>query len=106
MNDAATREDVEKYWFQISRTPDGKIDKGDDVYEKLLLWKDMNRDGMTDAGELMTLKEAGLKSIDLNYDPNFKEEDQYGNIIQYKSVAQMDSGQLNLVFDIWFKAPR
>ena len=45
---------------------DGKIDAADEGFDSLLLWKDANGNGVTDEGELMTLSEAGIVSIDLN----------------------------------------
>ncbi|MEI8347090.1 MAG: hypothetical protein WCG27_06465, partial [Pseudomonadota bacterium] len=46
---------------------DGKIDKKDKAYSQLRLWFDKNRNGVIDEGELMALKEAGVKSISLKY---------------------------------------
>ncbi|WP_198301924.1 tandem-95 repeat protein [Curvibacter sp. AEP1-3] len=42
---------------------DGVVNAADAGFEKLLLWKDGNSNGVTDAGELQTLAQAGLVSI-------------------------------------------
>ncbi|WP_298821963.1 calcium-binding protein [uncultured Roseibium sp.] len=44
---------------------DGKIDAQDAVYSDLRIWRDLDRDAETDAGELFTLSELDIASIDL-----------------------------------------
>ena len=46
---------------------DGLIDAHDEIYNRLLIWQDKNKDGISTPDELMTLKEAGITSINLNY---------------------------------------
>ncbi len=81
---------------------DQVIDARDAIYSKLALWSDRNRNGRTDRGELYSLVTAQIKSIDLKYDANFFEEDQYGNQSRMKSVVERNSGALNVIFDLWF----
>ncbi|MBD9490470.1 calcium-binding protein [Ensifer sp. ENS11] len=45
---------------------DGKIDEKDAAFAQLRVWRDLDQDGVSDAGELMTLAEAGIASISLN----------------------------------------
>lgn len=82
---------------------DQVIDRHDAVFSKLRLWFDFNRDGKADARELKTLDQMKLVAIDLDYDKNFREVDQYGNEIKYKSVVKFKSGKLRSIFDVWFK---
>lgn len=44
---------------------DNVIDASDTDFSTLLVWRDANNDGITDAGELLTLSEAGVASISL-----------------------------------------
>ncbi|MCA1492218.1 hypothetical protein I6F11_14935 [Ensifer sp. NBAIM29] len=44
---------------------DGKIDAEDDAFTQLRVWRDLDQDGVSDEGELMTLEEAGVTSISL-----------------------------------------
>lgn len=44
---------------------DAKIDANDTNFEALKIWRDLNQDGVTDAGELSTLTELGIASIGL-----------------------------------------
>jgi hypothetical protein len=47
---------------------DGVIDALDDVFAQLQVWVDRNTNGQTDAGELISLEDAGVLSIDLRYE--------------------------------------
>ncbi|MBQ3543709.1 MAG: DUF2974 domain-containing protein, partial [Lachnospiraceae bacterium] len=51
---------------QYDDNNDGVIDEEDKVYEKLLVWQDKNSNGISEADELKTLKDMGIKSISLN----------------------------------------
>jgi Ca2+-binding RTX toxin-like protein len=42
---------------------DGKLDLGDDAFNQLRIWQDLNQDGKSQPGEMKTLSEAGIQSI-------------------------------------------
>jgi hypothetical protein len=44
---------------------DGKIDSNDAVFTQLRVWRDADGDGKTDAGEILTLAEAGVATVNL-----------------------------------------
>jgi hypothetical protein len=44
---------------------DNKIDDRDTQFDQMRVWQDANGDGVTDAGELKTLGQAGITSLDL-----------------------------------------
>ena len=46
----------------------GKLDKGDAIWNEMRVWQDLNRNGVSDAGEVKTLAQWGIASIDLNSD--------------------------------------
>ncbi|WP_037386094.1 calcium-binding protein, partial [Serratia sp. DD3] len=46
---------------------DGKIDANDQDFANLKVWRDLNQDGTTDSGELFTLGELGIASLNLDY---------------------------------------
>ena len=57
--------DVEALKALFDTNNNNRIDAGDAQYGQLRVWQDMNGDGVTDSGELKTLNEAGIASIDL-----------------------------------------
>jgi len=46
---------------------DKVINAQDEIYSQLRIWKDTNSNGKADEGELLTLEEAGIASINLFY---------------------------------------
>lgn len=44
---------------------DGVVDGADPAFAELRLWRDLDGDGITDAGELSTLEEAGISGLDV-----------------------------------------
>jgi hypothetical protein len=63
---------------------DGVIDSKDAIYNRLLLWVDKNHNGITDPGELLTLRQAGVQSISLAY-MQVPYTDLYGNQFNYRT---------------------
>ncbi|PJK10844.1 hypothetical protein CO614_08650 [Lysobacteraceae bacterium NML120232] len=41
-------------------------DAADEAYGQVRVWRDLNQDGISQEGELLTLVEAGIQSINLN----------------------------------------
>lgn len=46
---------------------DGHISQQDSAYNQILVWRDLNQNGVSDWNELKTLEETGITDIDLNY---------------------------------------
>ena len=46
----------------------GKLDPGDAEWGRFRVWRDLDQDGESDPGELQTLAEAGITSVDLTSD--------------------------------------
>ncbi|WP_413557662.1 hypothetical protein [Bdellovibrio sp. HCB209] len=75
----------------------------DSVFTSLKLWKDDNLDGIAQASELHSLDEKGVMAIDLKYDRRYKEVDQHGNMVRYKSVVVMKDNSYGLVYDLYLR---
>ncbi|MGH9763131.1 MAG: hypothetical protein ACREDR_22620 [Blastocatellia bacterium] len=82
---------------------DGVIDCGDAIYSKLLLWQDLNHDGISQSNELHHLGDLGVASISLAYTLSWR-TDQYGNRFRYAGVVNSHpgSGAERLAYDVVF----
>jgi hypothetical protein len=83
----------------------GRIDAKDQVFAKLRLWKDQNRNGQTEPGELISLKDASIVSIGLAWkstDVNGSPLMVAGNEVRMISSATLSNGRKMMVGDVWF----
>ena len=64
-------EDIESAFVQLAEfdtNSDGLVDAGDTNFADLLVWRDLDGDGLGDGSELMSLSEAGIASIGLGFE--------------------------------------
>ena len=50
---------------ELDDNGDGKVDAADSAFAKLRVWRDLNQDGISQEGELLTLNEAKVKALNL-----------------------------------------
>ena len=79
---------------------DGLVDAKDADFGKLLVWQDLNGDHATDAGELRTLGEAGIASLNTGFTDGAI--DQLGNILGETSLATRTDGTQIVTTDVYF----
>jgi hypothetical protein len=79
---------------------DGKVDAQDAQFNQLRVWVDADSDGVTDAGELRSLADQGIASIDLAADG--RSVQQNGNVVQAFSTYTTTDGVTHEVADVGF----
>ena len=80
---------------------DGMIDAQDANFNQLRVWVDANGNGTTDAGELHTLADKHIASINLNHDAS--SVGQNGNLVQMASSFTTTDGATHDIADVGFK---
>jgi hypothetical protein len=66
---------------------DGWIGPSDTVYSALRLWQDSNHNGVSEASELHTLSQLGVRRLDLDYKSSRRVDD-YGNRFQFRAKVK------------------
>ena len=80
---------------------DNIIDEKDEIFNKLKIWKDKNSNGITDEGELSSLADNNIKSIDLNYKEITIDEN--SNTVKQSSKVTLKDGSTLDANDVWMK---
>ena len=65
---------------------DGQLGSGDLAYSELCVWLDANHNGLSETGELRSLEEAGVVSVETSYD-TYPRRDSAGNLFLYNGTA-------------------
>lgn len=65
---------------------DRRIDSSDAAFDSLRVWIDRNHDGTSQSEELLTLDEANIRRVDLDYRSSHR-TDRYGNEFRFLSRA-------------------
>jgi hypothetical protein len=84
---------------QYDLNTDGLIDAKDAVFKDLQVWVDANSNGVSEAGELTSLADVGVLSIDLKHDN--AQTTQNGNVLQGFSSFTTTDGQSHQIVDAW-----
>jgi len=81
------------------------LDANDAVWAELLLWRDHNHDGISQAAELSPVAGSGIVAISLDYHWTGR-RDAFGNIFKYESQVSMVNAEgkatSHPVYDIFF----
>lgn len=68
----------------------GNINQQDSIFSSLRLWQDTNHNGISEASELKTLVQLGLRKIDLDHHQS-RQTDEFGN--RFKDRAKVRDSQ-------------
>jgi hypothetical protein len=81
----------------------GFIDAGDAQFDAFRVWQDANQNGISDAGELRTLTEAGIAEINLTLSPTGAvwSEDDIDNVVYSSSQYVKTDGSTGAVGDVF-----
>ena len=82
------------------KNEDGVIDEKDSDYDKILVWRDLNQNGVSEPEELKTLRETGIASISLK--ETKKEEYNQDNLITGTSEFTWFNGTTGEVADVHY----
>lgn len=80
---------------------DSVIDASDEIYDALLIWKDGNSDGISQATELYSLHDLGIASINLNAGIQAV-SDQFNDVPLISSYTLSD-GSTREIADVYFR---
>lgn len=80
---------------------DGKIDSNDAAWASLKVWKDSNGDGYHSDGEVVSLAEAGVQSLNVAY-TNSTQIDTNGNTHKQQGSFTKTDGTTAQANDVWF----
>ena len=80
---------------------DGIFDRNDKAWNEVKIWQDKNFNGLSDEGELLTLEQAGIAGINLDYD-NQENVDENGNAHKQTGTFIKTDGTNGTITDVWF----
>ena len=86
----------------IDGNQDGRLDANDAAFAQLRIWRDANSNGVTDAGELLTLEQAGISAVRTQWqastfvDTNGQAHGQIGSAVR-------TDGSDAAAADVWFE---
>ena len=86
---------------EIDNDKNGTIDINDSKFENLVLWHDLNTNGISEVGELTSALSAGLSSIQLDAKEVYRTN--AGHKITHVSSTQWIGGLNRSIEDVWFE---
>jgi len=80
---------------------DGMITRDDEVWSRLLLWNDLDADGVSEDSELIDLAEAGLVGLE-TIPRERRRRDRHGNLLRFFAKAHEDDRRPIEMVDVFF----
>lgn len=75
---------------------DGVVDAADANYAQLQIWRDLNQDGVSDAGELFSLQQLGIQSLNVSPSSNASTATVGGTVAATGSFTRTDGSAGNM----------
>ncbi len=86
---------------ELDDNNNGIFDANDKAWNEVKFWQDKNFNGMVDDGELLTLEQAGITGINLDY-TNQENIDENGNNHKQTGTFIKTDGTTGAIDDVWF----
>jgi hypothetical protein len=87
----------------VTRLPDGRVDSRDPIFSKLLLWRDLNHNGISEADELTGVVDEGIVAIGTDYKAG-RRVDRFGNEFRQVGRVQWSDGERGKIVDVWLQS--
>ncbi|AII48940.1 hypothetical protein KR52_07270 [Synechococcus sp. KORDI-52] len=96
--------DLEAVAEVFDTNQDGVLSEQDEQFANFAVWQDLNSDAKTDEGELLTLSELGIESIDLTYRESSQERSDADGDVTVLGQANInyEDGSVGLAEDTTF----
>jgi len=96
----STQDDFNK---AINRTPDGVITAADAIFHRLLLWTDLNHNGLSEENEIVSLANLKITEIDLR-EVVIGRNDDHGNSFRSEAKAYGGPGLVRTISKVSLRA--
>lgn len=100
LKSGATAQDGYQALRDLDDNHDNKLDASDKAFAELMLWQDFDLDGQSDLGELTSLADHQIVSLDLNAQTSDRID--HGNAIKLISSYTLADGSSREMADVWF----
>lgn len=84
----------------LDSNEDGVFDAGDSEFADVRVWRDLNQDGISQAGELFTLDQLGIASINLTPSTTVDLDLGNGNVVDNRGTFTRADGTTGLAGDL------
>jgi len=85
----------------LDSNQDGRLTAADAAFAELAIWKDADQDGVTDAGELVSLADQGVVALNLSAQASTATDN--GNLLGLVSSYETTDGGTHDLVDVWFR---
>jgi hypothetical protein len=85
----------------LDTNKDGVLDANDAAFGELMVWTDLDGNGITGANELTNLSDLGINSISLNATKSTQNNN--GNLIGLMGSYTTTDGKTHTMGDVWFQ---
>ena len=86
---------------ELDENGDGVINSADAAFGELRIWRDVNSDGFVQDGELLSLEELGIQSIDA-LGSELEGVFNNGNPVSHEGVVTFEDSTTSQIQDVWF----